>query len=77
LPPVETDDLLNAGWDGPPSWNVSAAAMTGDIVLYGPRDFEAKRRMQVWDRAPPQIIDEIHAHREAPELEVQEVGESA
>jgi hypothetical protein len=51
--------------------------MTGDIVLYGPRDFEAKRRMQVWDRAPPQIIDEIHAHREAPELEVQEVGESA
>jgi hypothetical protein len=33
LPPVETDDSLNAGWDGPPSWNVSAAAMTGDIVL--------------------------------------------
>ena len=29
----ETDDSLNAGWDGPPSWNVSAAAMTGDIVL--------------------------------------------
>ena len=33
LPPVETDDSLNAGWDGPPSWNVSAAAMTGDNVL--------------------------------------------
>jgi hypothetical protein len=33
LPPVETDDSLNAGWDGPPSWNVSAAAMTGDIEL--------------------------------------------
>ena len=27
----ETDDSLNAGWDGPPSWNISAAAMTGDI----------------------------------------------
>ena len=46
LPPVYTDDSLNAGWVGPPSWNVSAAAMTGDSVLLF-TDLEDERRTQV------------------------------
>ena len=46
LPPVETDDSLNAGWDGPSSRNVSAAAMTGDSVLLF-TDLEDERRTQV------------------------------
>jgi hypothetical protein len=63
LPPVGTGDSLNAGWDGPPSWNVSAAAMTGDIVLWS--SWLRRRAPNTGgDHPHPQIIDEIHAHRE-------------
>ena len=56
----ETDDSLNAGWDGPPSWNVSAAAMTGDIELLCTAFEVESRAMKIIQL---RIIDEIHAHR--------------
>ena len=56
----ETDDSLNAGWDGPPSWNVSAAAMTGDIELLCTAFEVESRAMRIINL---RIIDEIHAHQ--------------
>ena len=42
-------------------------------MCFSPRDFEVERQTQR-GIVQPQIIDEIHAHRDEPELEVHEVS---